>query len=86
MVAERSVSLAWTMKTHARFLRQGLEVTEISNREWRVSDTRFAAIGAPDVVGFILQLEGMFEVTQIGRPGQRTYFRSFDAALDALRS
>ena len=86
MAAERSVYLAWCMRTRARFLRQGLEVTEISNREWRVSDTGFAAIGAPDVVGFILQLEGMFEVTQIGRPGQRTYFRSFDAALDALRS
>jgi hypothetical protein len=35
-------------------------------------------------VGFILQLDGMFEVTQIGRPGRRTYFRSFDAALGEL--
>lgn len=72
------------MKTHARFLRHDLEVSEISDREWRVSDTRVAAAGAPPVVGFILQLDGMFEVTQIGKPGYRTYFRSFDAALDEL--
>jgi hypothetical protein len=72
------------MKTHVRFLRQGLEVSEISDREWRVSDTRAAALGAPPVVGFILELDGMFEVTQIGRPGRRTYFRSFDAALGEL--
>lgn len=51
-----------------------------------MSDTRSAELGAPAVVGFILQLDGMFEVTKIGRPGQRTYFRSFEAALDALRS
>ncbi|WP_285116748.1 hypothetical protein [Leifsonia sp. fls2-241-R2A-40a] len=74
------------MKTHVRFLRQGLEVSEISDREWRVSDTRSAAEGAPPLVGFILQLDGMFEVTQIGRPGRRTYFRSFDAALGELHS
>ncbi|MDR6970525.1 hypothetical protein [Leifsonia shinshuensis] len=72
------------MKTHARFVRQGLEVSEISDHEWRVSDTRVAAIGAPPVVGFILQLDAMYEVTQIGRPGRRTYFRSFDAALAEL--
>lgn len=86
MVVERPVHLAGAMKTRARLVRQGLEATEISSREWRVSDTRSAELGAPAVVGFILQLDGMFEVTQIGRPGQRTYFRSFEAALDALRS
>ena len=73
------------MKTHAVFLRQGLEVSEISDHEWRVSDARVAALGVPPVVGFILQLDGMFEVTQIGRPGRRTYFRSFDGALGELR-
>ena len=72
------------MKTHTVFLRQGLEVAEISDHEWRVSDTPVAAVGAPPVVGFILQLDAMFEVTQIGRPGHRTYFRSFDAALSEL--
>ena len=72
------------MKTHAVFLRRGLEVSEISKSEWRISDARVAAQGAPPVVGFILQLDGMFEVTQIGRPGRRTYFRSFDAALQEL--
>lgn len=73
------------MKTHASFLQQGLEVAEISDREWRVCDTRVAALGAPPVVGFILQLDGMFEVTQIGKPGHRTYFRSFDGALAELQ-
>lgn len=72
------------MKTRAVFLRQGLEVSQISNREWRVSDARVAEVGAPPVVGFVLQLDGMFEVTRIGRPGRRTYFRSFDAALGEL--
>lgn len=74
------------MKTHPVFLRQGLEVAEISDHEWRVSDARVDEVGAPPVVGFVLQLDGMFEVTQIGRPGRRTYFRSFDAALDELRN
>ncbi|WP_431247475.1 hypothetical protein [Leifsonia xyli] len=73
------------MKTRVSFLRQGLEVSEISDHEWRVSDTRVAALGAPPVVGFILQLDAMFEVTQIGRPGRRTYFRSFEAAINELR-
>jgi len=73
------------MKTHASILQQGLEVSEISDREWRVSDARVAALGAPPVVGFILQLDAMFEVTQIGKPGHRTYFRSFEAALTELR-
>lgn len=80
------VHLTWAMKTHPVFLRQGLEVAEISDHEWRVSDARVAEVGAPPVVGFVLQLDGMFEVTQIGRPGRRTYFRSFDAALGELRS
>lgn len=68
------------------FLRRGLEVAEISENEWRVSDASVAALGAPPVVGFILQLDGMYEVTQIGRPGRRTYFRSFDAALNELHA
>ncbi len=73
------------MRTHTVFLRHGLEVAEISAHEWRISDAEAAALGAPPVVGFILELDGMFEVTQIGRPGRRTYFRSFDAALRELR-
>ncbi|WP_431221251.1 hypothetical protein [Leifsonia xyli] len=73
------------MKTRVSFLRRGPEVSEISDHEWRVSDARVAALGAPPVVGFILQLDAMFEVTQIGRPGRRTYFRSFEAALNELR-
>jgi hypothetical protein len=74
------------MTTHTVFLRQGLEVAEISDHEWRISDAAAAALGAPPVVGFILELDGMFEVTQIGRPGRRTYFRSFDAALRELHA
>jgi hypothetical protein len=73
------------MQTHTRFLRQGLEVSEISDHEWRISDAQ-PVEGAPPVVGFILELDGMFEVTQIGHPGRRTYFRSFDAALNELHA
>lgn len=73
------------MQTRASFLQHGLEVSEISAREWRVSDTQVAALGGPPLVGFIMQLDGMFEVTQIGKPGHRTYFRSFDGALAELR-
>jgi hypothetical protein len=72
------------MKTHTRFIRLGLEVMEISEREWRISDTSVMSLGEPPVRGFIRALDGMFEVTEIGRPGRRTYFRDFDAALREL--
>lgn len=73
------------MRTHTRFVRLGLEVIAISEREWRVSDTSVMSIGEPPVRGFIRGLDGMFEVTEIGRPGRRTYFRDFDAALRELQ-
>ncbi|MDN4615304.1 hypothetical protein P5G50_12690 [Leifsonia sp. F6_8S_P_1B] len=73
------------MKTRTRFVRLGLEVLEISEREWRISDTAVMSLGEPPVRGFIRALDSMFEVTEIGRPGRRTYYRDFDAALRELR-
>ena len=67
-----------------RFVRLGLEVLEISDQEWRVSDTNVMALGQPPLRGFIRALESTFEVAEIGLPGKRRYFHDFDAALRSL--
>jgi hypothetical protein len=68
-----------------RSVRFGLEVIEISPTEWRVSDADAAAHDALALVGFVQQTDAGFEVTAIGRPGERVRFDDFDAALRRLQ-
>jgi hypothetical protein len=63
----------------------GVDVVEISNSEWRVSLTDSDESDPRSLLGFVQQVDGMFEVTEICRPGRRTYHRRFEAALAQLR-
>ena len=71
------------LQTYADF---GVDVVEISTSEWRVSLTDGDEADPSSLVGFVQQIDGMFEVTEICRPGRRTYHRRFEAALAQLRT
>jgi hypothetical protein len=61
-----------------------LEIIPISESEWRVSDPRRRYDDALCLVGFVQRIDGAFEVTVIGRPRERQYFRSFGEATQFL--
>lgn len=61
-----------------------LTVVPISRTEWRISDPRRRSNDATCLVGFIQKVEGLFETTEIGRPRERHYYQSFDAAVSSL--
>ncbi|TFC96037.1 MULTISPECIES: hypothetical protein [Cryobacterium] len=59
-------------------------INALSPTEWRVSD-RMVADGDPAaLVGFIQRVDDAFEVTNFGRPRERSYFSSFDRATASL--
>lgn len=62
----------------------GLVVIALSGQEWRVSDPSRRADDAQCLVGFIERVGDVFEVTVIGRPRERHFCGSFDAALGFL--
>ena len=59
-------------------------VNELSPTEWRVSDRRIADGDPAALVGFIQRVDDAFEVTNFGRPRERSYFSSFDRATASL--
>jgi hypothetical protein len=60
--------------------RSEVGITELSPTEWRVSD-RTIPDGDPSVVlGFIQQVSDTFEVTNLRRLRERSYFSSFERA------
>ena len=59
----------------------GVDVVEISHSEWRVSLAGGDEADPRSLLGFVQQVYGMFEVTEICRPGRRTYHRHFETAL-----
>jgi hypothetical protein len=61
-----------------------LEIIQISDTEWRVSDPRRRHDDALCLIGFVQRVDGVFEVTLIGRPRDRQYFRSFADATQFL--
>lgn len=60
---------------------ENLELTALSNTEWRVFDARFPAENALGLLGFIEEKDGGFEVLQIGAPGRTFRFDTLEAAL-----
>jgi hypothetical protein len=62
----------------------GLDVLALSETEWRVSDPTRRADDALCLIGFIQRVGRVFEVTVLGRPRERHYCGSFDAALHCL--
>jgi hypothetical protein len=70
------------LQTYADY---GVDVVEISPSEWRVSLTNGDESDPRSLLGFVQNVDGMFEVTEICRPGKRTYHRGFEAALAQLQ-
>jgi hypothetical protein len=63
-----------------------LNVVPISDTEWRVSDPACRSDDARCVVGFVQQIDRVFEATRISTPTSRSYFSSLSAAIAALAS
>ncbi|MFF1573105.1 hypothetical protein ACFVWR_10170 [Leifsonia sp. NPDC058292] len=72
--------------TAHRYTRFGLEIVEISATEWRVSDAQASEHDALALLGFVQQVRNTYEVTEIGRPGMRLRFSTFDEALQHLQA
>lgn len=71
------------LQTYADY---GVDVVEISASEWRVSLAGRDDDDPRCLLGFVQQVDGMFEVTEICRPGKRSYHRQFETALAQLRA
>ena len=59
-------------------------INELSPTEWRISDRMIADGDPAALVGFIQRVDDAFEVTDFGRPRERSYFSSFDRAAASL--
>lgn len=59
-------------------------INELSPTEWRISDRLIADSDASALLGFIQRVDDAFEVTNLGRPRERSYFSSFDRAAASL--
>lgn len=59
-------------------------VLPISDTEWRISDPRRRSDDASTLIGFIQEVEGLFETTEIGHPSERHYYSSLDDAVSSL--
>lgn len=64
--------------------RREVRITELSPTEWRICDSSFADGDPSAVLGFIQKVGGAFEVTDLGRLRERTYFSSFDRAASSF--
>ena len=64
--------------------RHELRITELSPPAWRVSDESIAEGDPSAVLGFIQQIKGAYEVTDLGRLRERTYFSSFARATSSF--
>jgi hypothetical protein len=62
----------------------GLAVIALSDSEWRISDPARRNDDARSLIGFIQHTHHHYEITVIGRPGEREYTHSFDAAIHYL--
>jgi hypothetical protein len=62
----------------------GLAVIPLSDTEWRISDPAHRNEDARSLIGFIQYIHHHYEITVIGRPGEREYTHSFKAAIDHL--
>lgn len=61
-----------------------VEITPISPTEWRIADHALTHDDPTALLGFIQIVGSAFEVTNFGRPRERSYFSSFDRATASL--
>ena len=69
---------------HDNVRARDLGISELSPTEWRISDLLIADGDPAALVGFIQRVDDAFEVTNFGRPRERSYFSSFDRATASL--
>ena len=65
-------------------LERDIGINALSPTEWRISDTKMPDGDPAALVGFIQRVGDAFEVTDFGRPRERSYFSSFDRAAASL--
>lgn len=63
-----------------------ISLTELSPTEWRVCDERIGDGDPAALLGFIQRVGDAYEVLNLGRPRERSYFSSFDRATASLGS
>lgn len=61
-----------------------LRLDEVADGQWRVTDRRFRATNPRALLGFIRQLDGGFEVTDVRRSSEPVVYRNRDAAVAAF--
>ncbi|TFD75016.1 hypothetical protein [Cryobacterium fucosi] len=72
--------------TSAEGKRRLVDIVEISPVEWCVRDSAIPADDPRALRGFIQRVGGAFEVTNLHRLRERSYYSSFDAAAASLES
>jgi hypothetical protein len=65
-------------------IRNDVQVVPLSDKEWRVSDSRFAGDDGRSVLGYIGETRGMYEVVEISDPVRFSFFPTADDALKHL--
>lgn len=63
---------------------EGLGLTALSPTEWRVTDAHCDDDDPSAVLGFIQNVGGAFEVTNLARLRERSYFSTFGRAAASL--
>lgn len=61
-----------------------LGVTPLSSSEWLVSDAALAKNEGVGVVAYIESRFGIFELLELDKPAERTYFDSLGAAVASI--
>jgi hypothetical protein len=61
-----------------------IRLDALSATEWRVCDSRLPESDHLSILGFIEQRHGVFEVTTMENPGERTFYGSLGAARRAF--
>ena len=64
----------------------GLELIPVSATEWRVSDPALEEADGLSLLGFVQRVDGGYEATSIGHPGEHPVLPDLDAALEHLRT
>jgi len=63
---------------------RAISLTELSPTEWRVSRAALADDDPTALLGFIQRVKTAYEVTNLNRLRERSYFSSFDRAAASL--
>jgi hypothetical protein len=69
---------------HGDWESEGVFVVAVSPIRWRLLRDRDLRPDTPPLLGFVQQIGELFEVTEVGRPWQRSYWDCLDKAVAAV--